>query len=217
MEPITPKIANILDDSVGRQRFTTTICRWQSFARFIMKPVMSAFARDITFGFDGADLLPQKTYIVVSNHQSQLDAFVLLASLNPMVFRRLEPFRAMTTNRFLARGPVKYAARRMGCYPAKPHPSLPWGIEYASVLIKRGQTIYICPEGKKSQPGQQAARPGVALLAKLPNVELIPAHIQWTRYSRWRRSFRLTYGKPFNGSHMSAQEILDACYALPLG
>ena len=178
---------------------------------------MAIFGRDITCYFDETDLLPEKTYLAVSNHQSHLDAFVLIAGISPGVFNRLEPFRAMTTNRFLARGPVKHAALKMGCYPAKPHPTLPSGIEYSVAMIKRGQTVYICPEGKKSQPGKQTARPGVAVLAKLPNVEIIPVHIQWTRYGRWRRSFQLTYGKPFDGSQMSAQEILDRCYVLPLG
>jgi len=204
-----------IDNTVNLAK-AKAIYRWQRFARFIMKPVMATFGRDIIFGFDDYDLLPDKTYVVVSNHQSQLDAFVLLASFSPTVFNRLEPFRAMTTNRFLARGPIKYAALKMGCYPAKPHPTLPSGVEYAAALIQRGQTVYICPEGKKSQPGKQTARPGVAILAKLPNVEIIPVHIQWTRSGRWRRSFQLTYGKPFDGSQMSAQQILDHIYALPL-
>ena len=217
MEPVIPEITKIVSDGVIHQRFETSILRWQIFARFIMKPVMAAFGRNIIFGFDDCDLLPDKTYVVVSNHQSQLDAFVLLASFSPTVFNRLEPFRAMTTNRFLARGPMKYAALKMGCYPAKPHLSLPSGVGYASELIKRGQTVYICPEGKINRGDGQSARPGVAILAKLPNVEIIPAHIQWTRNGRWRRSFQLTYGKPFDGSEMTAQEILDRCYALPLG
>ena len=217
MKPLISEITNIVDSAVIGRRFENSILRWQRFARFIMIPVMSVFGRDINFSFNEDELLANKTYIVASNHQSQLDAFVLLAAFSSEVFDRLKPFRAMTTNRFMAGGPVKYAALKMGCYPAKPHATLPSGVEYASKLIKRGQTVYICPEGKKSQPGKQTARAGVAILAKLPNVEIIPAHIQWTRTGRWRRSFQLTYGKPFDGSQMTAQEILDRCYALPLG
>lgn len=194
-----------------------SIKRWQFFARLIMKPIIVVFGRNITSGFNENDLLPDITYVAVSNHQSHLDAFVLIAGISQRVFNRLKPFRAMTTNRFMAGGSIKYAALKMGCYPAKPHPSLPSGVEYATALIKRGQTVYICPEGKKSQPGKQTARPGIAILAKLPNVEIIPVRIQWTRRGRWHRSFRLTYGKPFNGSQMTSQEILDRCYALPLG
>lgn len=217
MEPLAPEITTITDDAHLKMGSETEIIRWQRFARFIMRPVMSACGREIIFGFDENDLLTEKTYMVVSNHQSQLDAFVLLASFSPNVFIRLKPFRAMTANRFLQRGAIKYAALGMGCYPAKPHSSMPFGVEYATTLIKRGHTVYICPEGKIDRGNGQSARPGVAILAKVPSVEIIPVHIKWTSGGRWRKSFQLTYGKPFDGSEMTAQEILDSCYALPLG
>ena len=195
---------------------TATVCSWQSFACFIMKPIMKATNRGVTFQFAPADLDPNACYIVASNHQSQLDAFVMLAAFANAQFGKLSPFRAMTMNRYLMSGPVKYAALHMGCYPAKRHPTLPSGIECAAELLRSGQTVFICPEGDLTLPGQRPARPGVAVLAKLPNVMVIPAHIQWTRYGRIRRSFKLTYGKPVDASGMTAQQILDACYALPL-
>ena len=193
-----------------------TILHWQTLARLIMKPVLAKFARNITCDFDENDLLPEKTYLAVSNHQSHFDAFVLIAGISPQVFQRLQPFRAMTSNHFLRRGPIKYAALRMGCFPAKPHASLPNGINYASLLIEQGQSVYICPEGKIDINKETSARPGVGILAKVPNVEIIPVHIKWSRTGRWHRSFQLAYGKPYDGSNMTAQEILDYCYALPL-
>ena len=196
--------------------FVDVINRWQSFARLIFWPAYTTMCRGVVTNLEARDIRPGISYVVASNHQSQLDSFILMAGFGTKAFASLRPFRAMTMNRYLMGGIVTYAAIRMGCYPAKRHPSMPSGVEFASELLGLGQTIYICPEGDLSLPGERAARPGVAQLAKVPNTMVIPAHIQWTRYGRIRRSFKLSFGAPFDGSKMTAQEILDACYALPL-
>jgi len=93
MTQLTPEITNKVTNDIVTLRFDTVIYNWQRFARIMMKPVMSAFAQNITFNFDEHNLQPEKTYVVVSNHQSQLDAFILLASFSPALFTRFEPFR----------------------------------------------------------------------------------------------------------------------------
>jgi hypothetical protein len=61
--------------------------------------------------------------------------------------------------------------------------------------------------------GERDAKWGVAALAREPNVMIIPAHIEWRRRGWWH-GFDVTVGKPFDGSEMTAQEILDQIYAL---
>lgn len=216
MEPTTSYPEHIKPTRITQAGFVDVIKGWQSFARFFFKPIYTTMCRGVETNLEANDIRPYRSYVVASNHQSQLDSFILLAGFSNQMFALLRPFRAMTMNRYLMGGIVSYAAIRMGCYPAKRHPSLPSGVDAASGLLGVGQTVYICPEGDLSLPGERAARPGIAVLAKIPNVEIIPAHIQWVRHGRIRRTFKLTYGKPFDGSAMSAQEILDACYALPL-
>jgi hypothetical protein len=44
---------------------------------------------------------------------------------------------------------------------------------------------------------------------------IVPAHIEWKRGWPWR-TFKLGIGKPFDGSAMTAQEILDRVYDQPV-
>lgn len=103
----------------------------------------------------------------------------------------------------------------MGSFPAKPHPTDPYGLEYAAYLLDRGQSILIFPEGHITLRRENTARQGVMVLAKRPNVRIIPMHFEWAR-PRIRTRFRLGIGKPFDGSRMTSDEILDRIYATPI-
>lgn len=197
-------------------RLRHTVSVWHAVERFLARAYTILPFNKVTFLFDEHDLVPDVTYVIVSNHQSRFDPFVELASFSRPVYRRIGPIRSMTLNRFFGSGIVGYSAIRMGCFPARSHPSLPSGIDFATDLVERGQSVFICPEGGRTLPGTGSARPGVAILANLPNVILIPARIQWKRHGSIGRSFKLTMGKPYDGHGMTPQAILDTVYALPL-
>ncbi len=79
----------------------------------------------------------------------------------------------------------------------------------------RGQSIGIFPEGGLSKNREKPARRGVMVLAQQPNVRIIPVHIEWRGEGRFK-TFDMGIGKPFDGSKMSAQEILDRIYEQPV-
>lgn len=80
----------------------------------------------------------------------------------------------------------------------------------------KGHTVYICPEGGLTRRGDRPVRPGVAALARIENVMIIPAHIEWKLYGRWSRTFRVGIGKPFDASRMTADQIMNRVYAQPV-
>jgi 1-acyl-sn-glycerol-3-phosphate acyltransferase len=155
-------------------------------------------------------------YVIAANHQSTLDAFIMMSGFTPVIYRHIRPIRSMLKNRYLNGGLVTSYLLGMGCFPAKAHSMMPYGLDLSIQLLNRGQAIFICPEGGLTLPGEAKPHRGVTVLAKEPGVRIIPTHIQWTRYGRWRRTFKLTYGMPFDGSDMTAQEIMDRIYAVPL-
>jgi 1-acyl-sn-glycerol-3-phosphate acyltransferase len=210
-QPTNQSTTKLLNPGLRR-----VILMWHAFERTLAWAFMKFPANRVTFLFDEHDLVADVTYVIVSNHQSRFDPFVELASFSRPVYRRIGPIRSMTLNRFFGSGIVGYSAIRMGCFPARAHPSLPSGIDFAAELVERGQSVFICPEGGRTLPGTGSARPGVAILANLPKVLLIPARIQWRRHGKIGRSFKLTMGQPYSGSGMTAPEILDTVYALPL-
>lgn len=190
--------------------------RWQIFSCIVMIPFMAISGRGINFEFESSDMPDDVSYLVASNHQSQLDSFVQLSALYTAFANKLLPFRAMTHNGVLHGGALTKYLLGMGCFPSKPHKQLPYGIDLAVKLLEDGQTVFICPEGRRSLTKATAPRPGVAVLANVPSVMILPAHIQWTRPNKFLRTFKLTFGKPFNGSGMTAEEIMDKIYALEL-
>ena len=192
------------------------IISWQYITRFAITPLYALMQRGVRFDFEIKDISSSRRYIVASNHQSQLDSFIMLAAFNQSVFQRLAPFRAMTMNRYFRNDLIEKYLVRMGCFPAKPHSRLSSGLELSRELLESSNTIFICPEGDLTLPGASPARPGVAILAQYPNTYVIPAHIQWVRHGRWLRTFKLAFGAPIDASEMTAQEILDRAYSVQL-
>jgi lysophospholipid acyltransferase (LPLAT)-like uncharacterized protein len=80
----------------------------------------------------------------------------------------------------------------------------------------RGHSIGIFPEGGLSKNREKPARSGVMVLAQQPNTRVIPVHIEWRDAHKWHKGFDMHIGKPFDGSKMTAQEILDRIYSLPV-
>jgi 1-acyl-sn-glycerol-3-phosphate acyltransferase len=190
--------------------------RWQRITRVAMIPFMALASRGIKFEFTAESLRDDITYVVVSNHQSQWDTFVELSAFSKAIAARLLPFRAMTQNKVLMGGLQSNYLLGMGCFPAKPHPKFDSGVHLAVALVEDGQTVFIAPEGRRTLPSASSPRPGVLALAKLKNVELLPAHIQWKRPHRFQKTFKLTFGKPFDAKGMSPKDIMDRIYALEL-
>jgi 1-acyl-sn-glycerol-3-phosphate acyltransferase len=161
------------------------------------------------------DVESGKVYVVASNHQSRIDPFVTLCNLPFGAWKRLGAFRFFAYNGLIDVPLLGPFLLGFGSFPTRPHHKHPHGLEYAINQLSRGRSIHIFPEGRRSLPGEYAAHRGVAELAKQPNVMIIPAHIQWHGKNLWH-GFDIGIGKPFDGSKMSAQEILDRIYSVPV-
>lgn len=162
-----------------------------------------------------SDIEPGFRYIIVANHQTYLDPWMVLSRIPMNIWNKIGMPRAFVANRFFGYPIVGSYLRSMGSFPAKPHPTDPYGLDYAVHLLDRGQSIVIFPEAHITLHRENAARRGVAELAKQPHVKLIPMHFEWAR-PRIRANLRIAIGKPFDGSKMTPQKILDKVYDLPV-
>ncbi|HUD10860.1 MAG TPA: lysophospholipid acyltransferase family protein [Candidatus Saccharimonadia bacterium] len=162
-----------------------------------------------------ADIKPGMRYVIAANHQTYLDPWMSLSLIPLSLWKKLGMPRALVVNRFFSYPLVGSYLRSMGSFPAKVHPTDPYGLEYATQLLDRGQSIVIFPEGHVTLQRQNPARRGVMVLAQQPNVRVIPMHFEWAR-PRIRSNFNVGIGKPFDGSKMTAQQILDAVYSIPV-
>jgi hypothetical protein len=161
------------------------------------------------------DIEPGMRYVIAANHQTYLDPWMALARIPMPIWRKIGLPRAFVANRFFGYPIIGTYLKSMGSFPAKKHPTDPYGLDYATYSLDHGQSVVIFPEAHITLNRQNPARRGVMELAHLPNVRVIPMHFEWRR-PRSRGQFDFGIGKPFDGSKMTAQQILDRVYSIPV-
>lgn len=122
-------------------------------------------------------LNPDKTYIVVANHASYLDGFIVTAALDlPIHFiAKSELARNIPVRMLLQRFGVEFVDRLNGQRGAS-------DVRRITLKSQRGQTIVFFPEGTFTTfPGLQPFRMGAFVTAVRANVPLIPVAISGAR------------------------------------
>ncbi|HEY6737182.1 MAG TPA: lysophospholipid acyltransferase family protein [Candidatus Saccharimonadia bacterium] len=162
-----------------------------------------------------SDLVHGTRYVVACNHQSIVDPFFICTQLPYRVWRHMGTLNYFAANIYIDIPFYGGAMMRFGSFPAKAHRKHPYGLEYAKKLLKQGNTVLIFPEGRRTVRGESPIRHGVEALAHESNVMVVPAHIEWKRGRPWR-TFKLGIGKPFDASGLTADEIMERVYAVPV-
>ena len=129
---------------------------------------------------------PEKSYILVSNHQSTFDIFALLGYL-PIQFRwtaKAELFRTPFMGWAMSR--IGYIPIERGS-PKKAYRSM----LRAAEVVRKGMSVIIFPEGTRSPDGNlQPFKKGVFLIALKSQAPILPITIQGTsrimRKGDWR-------------------------------
>ena len=166
-------------------------CFWASIYIWTM-PAWRITAR----GRDKVDW--KKTYMVVSNHQSQLDILAAFTLFFPFKWvSKTEVFKVpligwnMVMNRYirLKRGDKESISEMM--------------VECEETL-KKGSSVYFFPEGTRSFDGYlRSFKPGAFILAHKLKLPILPIAINGTRKALPK------YSMNFHGKHHLSIDILD--------
>jgi 1-acyl-sn-glycerol-3-phosphate acyltransferase len=164
-------------------------------ARCLLVPVMLIWLRLQRSGREHARV--SGGLIVASNHRSFLDPFVIGALLP---WRRRIQFVAkveLFENRF-----VGWILSRLGAFPIRRGQSDETAMETARLIVERGGTVMIFPEGTRHRTGS-LGRPkrGVGRLALETGAPVLPVAVQGSEQVRrgWRirpRKVKLRAGTP---------------------
>ena len=168
----------------------------------------------------GAERIPTRPFILVANHPSMIDPF-LLCLLPFFMWNRIAPIHFMTAE-------TRYHAwyrpliKLLGAYPV---PQRGWTMEqfFSSSIekLKAGDSLMLFPEGKMVRQGRERARPGIAYLMRQSGVPVVPLHIAWDGSVVKMRKLRMTFGDPIVLSDIrsqppseQAEEIMETIYSL---
>jgi 1-acyl-sn-glycerol-3-phosphate acyltransferase len=153
-----------------------------------------------------------KPVIIVANHRSKLDPFVIISYLPKELRSQLLPIRFMTANiyYFSWQRPLMYL---MGCFPSHPHKNFRnFGVDGAVNSLNKGYSMLIFPEGKRTKQ-RIAAKKGVTTIAQsVEKPNFLLCHIDWES-KEVELSFKLL-GSSSTPEKLTPDQVMDAIYAL---
>jgi 1-acyl-sn-glycerol-3-phosphate acyltransferase len=160
------------------------------------------------------DIRPHHRYVIAANHQSMFDPFVVCATLPPDILAQLTPLRFFAHNALFDKF-LRHFLFAFGAFPASANNSYIYGLAAAQLFLEHNQSVMIFPEGKRT-PHKIRPRSGIEVLAKTPQVEIIPVHIEWRR-DRWLwPCYSITVGRSLEATEkLSALQIINRIYRLP--
>jgi 1-acyl-sn-glycerol-3-phosphate acyltransferase len=153
----------------------------------------------VGFNVEGAENVPQKGgFILAPNHVSYMDPPVVGTACPRRVYfmAKVELFKVPILSQWM---------KGVGTIPLKHGAGDRGSFKKAVELLKNGECVCIFPEGMRVPPGKvKEAEPGIAFLAKIADVPVVPAAIlgtqPWYRkffgFIPWFHPLKVRFGKP---------------------
>jgi long-chain acyl-CoA synthetase len=163
-----------------------------AISKHIFWPLISLFIKRI----DGLENIPKPPFIIASNHQSYIDAVILLFLC--AYYKNVKLYTFATDKKFT--GPIwnslfeHFGAIRVGGATEK-------GLE----KLKQKQALAIFPEGERTYNGEikKVTHYGLGVLAVNSKAPIIPIGIWtynfWNRHNKFlnfKKNIQITIGKP---------------------
>ena len=167
-----------------------------SSARFMMRGALRLFG---DWQVEGRECVPPKgPLIVVSNHQSNMDPPMIMASLP----RRVQ----FMAKRGIFNGPVlSFLLKAYGAFPLNRDGGDLQAIQWSLKMLDNGAAIGIFPEGTRSPGGMRKGIPGIAMIALKSGAPILPVGMTGTERTGppWQvaiptGAFRVKIGQPFS-------------------
>lgn len=158
--------------------------------------------------------LNDKDVLIVANHISRIDPWIIGCSFGLSDFKKIAPLRFMTANIFFQVPLLGIFLRMYGSYPAKKHPKYKYGVEGSNYYLENGYSIMMFPEGTRNPSLEWVeAKRGIERVRTKKTI-IVPAKI----VRRSKRSFFWTYSviisDPIPHRDIKAQDVLNHIYTL---
>ncbi|MSU45300.1 MAG: 1-acyl-sn-glycerol-3-phosphate acyltransferase [Candidatus Zambryskibacteria bacterium] len=167
----------------------------------------------------GLEYIPQRPFIIVANHTSKVDPF-LLCLLPFSEAKRLIPIYFLTTEHYYRRWYLRPILKLLGCYPVARRA---WSLhDFLSTTIEKvesGKIVMFFPEGKIVRKSEEKKpRPGIGYLVKQTQKPILPLHIEWDHSNRPILTFGRLIIPSKDGAEITfeevAKKIMEVIYSL---
>jgi long-chain acyl-CoA synthetase len=191
-ESTDPEVLAVAEDRPIASRI------WFAFGCFVSLFNHLFFRLEIT----GLEKLPEKgPFILAPNHQSFIDAPLLIAELP---YRLYKDLFYVGTSEIFGSGPMRRLARSLKLVPVDPDANLVPAMRAGSYGLKRGKILVLYPEGERSIDGSpKLFKKGAAILAAHHHIPIYPValegfHESWPRGKGFQRfhKLRIAVGDP---------------------
>ena len=180
--PHTPELDSLLQSKTLVSRLLFVLLR---IVLFVLRIVVRLDVR-------GIDRLPAKgPYLICPNHQSYLDAFVLIGALPLRVFNE---FFVVGASEYFETPMMKWFARELNVVPVDPDASLVPAMQAGAFGLRHGRVLVLFPEGERSIDGTvRTFKKGAAILSDTLGVPIVPVAIDGL-YDLWPRNRPINWG-----------------------
>ena len=182
---------------------------WYRFFRSLVRLAIPVMAR---MEVEGRENLPETgPFILVANHQSILDPFLVQAKCK-------RPVHTLTKSTQFAGGFFRWILPRINCIPTRRYRIEPQAVRTVLRRLDEGEAVGIYPEGERSWDAElQPFRRGTIRLLLKAGVPVIPCGVVgsydvWPRWSKRirRRTVRIEFGEPILWPAMDRREERNA-------
>lgn len=98
----------------------------------------------------------KKGSLLVSNHQTHLDPWIIMSRISLSVSIKILPIRFPVSHEYMTKQRFSKVLKLLGCYDIGGNSRENMiGFLYTRELLKRGETVFLFPEGKISRDGNE--------------------------------------------------------------
>ena len=143
-----------------------------------------------------------KPYVIISNHQSLWDAFVMLSAFGPVNFLEAYPMRSPIARNMYHLPWIWVFSKLVGLYKIESRGDLDKSLETTYRQIDKEHSVVFYPEGRVARHGQMGEpKKGIAWVANRKDVSIQPVRIFYGSYDIHGRGIpwgaRIVFGKRF--------------------
>ncbi len=124
-----------------------------------------------------------KGLIMIANHASKLDHFLILSSFSFRTFYKLLPIRFMTASNYMDNPLQKFVLILLGCFPHKIADENYSSIEKSIKFLNMNERVFIYPEGERVKRIEDSEpKRGLGFLSLRSNYPILPIRIKGTEH-----------------------------------